>query len=292
MAHSSIRNHLKLFALADALEVSKATALGHLELFWQSVYDAPGIGIDGRLTGWTAKHIDRMAEWTGNGSFAKAAERAGFLERDGEVSIVHDYADWAPTYVKKRIDRRTDSTKDSTRTPSGKPRGRWTDSTRTPTQPKVTQPKATQPKPKPNDAKQNKPTPGNPTPPSAATTSASGGNGVLHTSATATAGNGNAIPPMGFERTFAQLIGTALNLDGVTLETERRFLETMGMRFIGLPDYRDKANETLNLAKAKVQAVKKGKLDRAFGAWRDDMETKFAAWELEAEVDRQPVEVA
>jgi hypothetical protein len=107
MAHTSLRNHNKLKDLAEFLDIPEAHAVGLLECLWWAVYDTPAIDQYGIMDGWADRHIARQAGWTGDvQTFIDALERSGFIERtQGASFAIHDYADWAPTYLKKRWQR-------------------------------------------------------------------------------------------------------------------------------------------------------------------------------------------
>ena len=107
MAHTSLRNHNKLKDLAEFLDVTEAHAVGLLECLWWAVYDTRAIDQYGIMDGWADRHIARQAGWTGDVQlFIDALEGAGFIERtQGASFAIHDYADWAPEYLKKRWQR-------------------------------------------------------------------------------------------------------------------------------------------------------------------------------------------
>lgn len=84
-----------------ALEVGgNASARGHLELLWDSAYEAGD-----ELVG-DAVDVELAADWKGTpGVLASAMTRAGFLdELDGSFTI-HDFWHHAPAYVRKRRTR-------------------------------------------------------------------------------------------------------------------------------------------------------------------------------------------
>jgi len=122
MAHSSLKRHSKLLDLVNRLRRSRPEAVGLLEHLWWAVYDTPSIGRDGVLPGWDDREIAQSARWDGDPTvFVAALVDAGFLDRVQTMSgqcpdnvnrdtyAIHDYADWAPTFVKKRWARKEGS---------------------------------------------------------------------------------------------------------------------------------------------------------------------------------------
>lgn len=115
MAHSTVFNHRKLIRLAKLLQVSRACALGHLEFLWHYVADHH---LDGNISALTDAEIEAVSDWDGSpGAFVGACCDSGFIDRviDGSelmagacrsrIMRVHDWLDWAPDYVKKRLAR-------------------------------------------------------------------------------------------------------------------------------------------------------------------------------------------
>lgn len=104
MAHSSCFNHVKLKKLAKLLKVGRPQALGHLEFFWHYCGDCH---LDGDISGLTDSDIEMASEWRGKrGAFVGAALESGFIDRDSEGTRVHDWDQWAPDYIRKRLRRR------------------------------------------------------------------------------------------------------------------------------------------------------------------------------------------
>lgn len=112
MAHQSLKNHRKLKRLMKALKVSKPTAMGLLEHFWLAVYECWAIE-DGTLSGWSTDDIAESAAWDGNvENFVTSMVESGFIDTPSPgVYAVHDYLDWCPFYVKKRVKDRQEGRK-------------------------------------------------------------------------------------------------------------------------------------------------------------------------------------
>lgn len=84
-----------------ALEVGgNAIARGHLELMWDSAYEA-GDEVVG-----DSVDVELAADWKGApGSLAAAMTKAGFLDETEGVYSIHDFWHHAPAYVRKRRTR-------------------------------------------------------------------------------------------------------------------------------------------------------------------------------------------
>lgn len=136
MAHSSLRAHIKLTRLCRALNVKQPLAVGLLQHLWWQAYETEAIGSDGVLGGWTVDDIASAASWDREGApFVETLCNVGFLDQSGDGTFsIHDYARWAPDYVKRRWRRAAD------RSPTGhRPDvGRLPN----PTQPNQTKPKS------------------------------------------------------------------------------------------------------------------------------------------------------
>ena len=97
-SHQELRDHPKLQALAERLEISRVTAIGHLHcLWWWTLSYAK----DGTLGRYSAKAIAAGAEWEGDPAvFVEALRAEGFI--DPEPDRIHDWEDFAG----KMMDRR------------------------------------------------------------------------------------------------------------------------------------------------------------------------------------------
>ena len=167
MAHSSLRNNPKLLKLARILGVSEPHAIGLLECFWWTVYDCRSVGEDGILPrSWGASEIAASAGWEGDPKlFVIALRKSAFLCTLFRQTAVHDYADWAPDYVRKRWSRKklreveptpSDQTSLDLSSPRAGKRRHYAD----PTRPDQTQPNPTQPRSDSKDhAKDQQPPP-------------------------------------------------------------------------------------------------------------------------------------
>ena len=99
--HQQLKDHRKVFAAADELEICHVHMIGHIVSFWLWALDnAPS----GSLEGISHRMIAKAAQWEKDPElFVDALENAGFLDLrgDGELEI-HDWYE----YTGKLIDRR------------------------------------------------------------------------------------------------------------------------------------------------------------------------------------------
>ena len=99
--HQQLKDHRKLLAAADELEIEPAHMLGLLISFWLWALDnAPS----GSLQGISTRMIARAAQWSGSpDDFVQAMAHAGLLdeEQDGSLTL-HDWYE----YTGKLIDQR------------------------------------------------------------------------------------------------------------------------------------------------------------------------------------------
>ena len=99
--HQQLKDHRKLLATADELEIEPAHMLGLLVSFWLWALDNTP---SGSLEGISDRMIARAAQWNGEpGKFVEAMAHAGLLdvESDGNMQI-HDWYE----YTGKLIDQR------------------------------------------------------------------------------------------------------------------------------------------------------------------------------------------
>jgi hypothetical protein len=99
-SHQQLGSHPKLFRLADLLDVSPATAVGHLHYLWWWSLD---YAQSGSFVEFTEAEIARAAQWTPGPDqetdlFVRALRASGFLDDDD----LHDWHD----YAGKLLDRR------------------------------------------------------------------------------------------------------------------------------------------------------------------------------------------
>lgn len=94
--------HPKLYALCRALSIGRRDAVGLLELLWEYTAEYAPTGDIGKFAD---GDIAAAVEWTGNtGELILGLVRSGWLdESDQHRLLVHDWADHAPEFVKKRL---------------------------------------------------------------------------------------------------------------------------------------------------------------------------------------------
>jgi len=99
--HQQLKDHRKLLAAADELEIEPAHMLGLLISFWLWALDnAPS----GSLQGISTRMIARAAQWSGTpDDFVQAMAHAGLLDEEPDGSLtLHDWYE----YTGKLIDQR------------------------------------------------------------------------------------------------------------------------------------------------------------------------------------------
>lgn len=105
MAHSALFEHVKLKKLCKALGIPKPHAVGHLEFLAHYVSQH---NVTGDISNLSDDEIELAAEWTGEpGKFTAAAIGCRFVDRDASGTRLHDWPQWAPEWVKKRLARLT-----------------------------------------------------------------------------------------------------------------------------------------------------------------------------------------
>lgn len=106
MAHLSLKNHRKTRRLMVSLDVSRPTAMGHLECLWHDVQEDKNVGPDGALVGWTPQDVASAGDWADDPKqFCDSLVAAEFLDYENGAFMVHHYGDWAPEFVRKRWKR-------------------------------------------------------------------------------------------------------------------------------------------------------------------------------------------
>lgn len=95
-------DHPKTFDFAARLDVSRPTAIGHLELLWAFVSQKAPQGNVGK---WPDGAIARACDWMGDpAKFVGALRDCGLLDADSKHRlIVHDWAEHAPRWVKLKL---------------------------------------------------------------------------------------------------------------------------------------------------------------------------------------------
>lgn len=98
-AHQSLKDHRKILALSDALDIPEAYSIGLCVSLWMwSLDNAPDAILPDSV-----RAIERAAGWTGeSGAFVSAMERVGFLDRTDDALILHDWFDYAGNLLLKR----------------------------------------------------------------------------------------------------------------------------------------------------------------------------------------------
>ena len=99
--HQTLKDHRKVYAAADALDVDPAHALGLIVSFWLWALDnAPS----GSLDGISNRMIARAAQWTGSADeFVEALKTAEFVDEtpDGGLEL-HDWQEYTGSLIEKR----------------------------------------------------------------------------------------------------------------------------------------------------------------------------------------------
>lgn len=124
--HQAIWTHRKTFILAAELNIDETYAAAHMIRLWTWALDnAP----DGDLSGLPPKVIAYGAGWRGDAeAFVEASIKAGWLDRDNESLVIHDWYDYAGRLIEKRrkdMERKRkerESHKDVQRTSNGHPK--------------------------------------------------------------------------------------------------------------------------------------------------------------------------
>lgn len=97
-------DHPKTYDFAARLNVSRPTAIGHLELLWAFVAQKAPQGNVGK---WPDGAIARACDWMGDpAQFVGALRDAGLIDSDSKHRlIVHDWAEHAPRWVKLKLQK-------------------------------------------------------------------------------------------------------------------------------------------------------------------------------------------
>lgn len=99
--HQQLKDHRKLLAAADELEIEPAHMLGLLTSFWLWALDnAPS----GSLDGISNRMIARAAQWNGTPDvFVEAMASAGLLDEVGDGTLaIHDWYEYAGKLIDQR----------------------------------------------------------------------------------------------------------------------------------------------------------------------------------------------
>ena len=99
--HQTLKDHRKVYAAADALDVDPAHALGLIVSFWLWALDnAPS----GSLDGISNRMIARAAQWTGDADeFVEALKSADLLDETADGGLeLHDWQEYTGSLIEKR----------------------------------------------------------------------------------------------------------------------------------------------------------------------------------------------
>jgi hypothetical protein len=99
--HQTLREHKKLFACADVLNLSRIEMIGTLVSLWLWALDNAQ---DGSLAGISDKTIARVCDYPEKkaGKLVDALASNGFIDWDGECYIIHDWYDYAGKLMERR----------------------------------------------------------------------------------------------------------------------------------------------------------------------------------------------
>lgn len=118
-SHQSLSRHRKTLKTAGRLSVDRHKLIGHLHELWWWALD--NVGVDGRLSEMNAYEIATAAQWNGDHEdFVEALFEGGFLDKDGNEWVLHDWYDYAGKLIERRIqerDRSRERRKQVTKTP-------------------------------------------------------------------------------------------------------------------------------------------------------------------------------
>jgi hypothetical protein len=101
-------NHPKVYALCEAMNIDRPTALGYLILLWEFASEyAP----EGDIGKYPDTRIEAAMDFSGRGKprgkLIEALSSVGFVDRDDEVRLkIHDWTEHCEKYVHRRIQRR------------------------------------------------------------------------------------------------------------------------------------------------------------------------------------------
>lgn len=99
--HQTLREHKKMFACADTLNLSRIEMIGTLVSLWLWALDNAQ---DGSLEGVSDKTIARVCDFPEKkaGKLMEALLKHGFIECDGDHYIIHDWYDYAGKLMERR----------------------------------------------------------------------------------------------------------------------------------------------------------------------------------------------
>jgi hypothetical protein len=99
--HQGLREHRKMFACAEVLNISKIEMVGTLVCLWLWALDNAQ---DGSLAGVSEKTIARVCEFPEKkaSKLVSALAQTGWLDYDGETYFIHDWHDYAGKLMERR----------------------------------------------------------------------------------------------------------------------------------------------------------------------------------------------
>lgn len=99
--HQGLREHRKMFACAEVLNISKIEMVGTLVCLWLWALDNAQ---DGSLAGVSDKTIARVCEFPEKkaSKLVSALVETGWLDYDGETYFIHDWHDYAGKLMERR----------------------------------------------------------------------------------------------------------------------------------------------------------------------------------------------
>ena len=99
--HTNLPRHPKTMQLQERLRMKAPTVIGHLCLLWMwALENAP----DGRLNRMDAKALAKICQIPARRAeeFLDALLACGFLDRDEDGLVIHDWASYGGRYAEKR----------------------------------------------------------------------------------------------------------------------------------------------------------------------------------------------
>ena len=99
--HQTLREHKKMFACADALNLSRIEMIGTLVSLWLWALDNAQ---DGSLEGVSDKTIARVCDFPEKkaGKLMEALNKHGWLDKSGDHYVIHDWYDYAGKLMERR----------------------------------------------------------------------------------------------------------------------------------------------------------------------------------------------
>jgi hypothetical protein len=100
-SHQELAHHPKVARLANTLNVHKASALGHLHMFW---WWCLSYAEDGDVTDFDAYELADGAQWSASTpeEFVAALQSSGWIDSSDGQLTVHDWWDYAGKLVERR----------------------------------------------------------------------------------------------------------------------------------------------------------------------------------------------